>query len=404
MTQFGDMRMGRPMHDIWNPWHGCRKCSEGCAHCYMFTMDRLRGLDGGVVRRNKNAFDYPLQRFRDGSFKVKPGELIRVCMNSDFLIEEADLWRAEVWNIIAQRPDVRFFILTKRPERFAACLPPDWGDGWDNVMLNVSCENQRRADERIPVLLATPAKHKGIMCAPLIGRVDVSRYLGVDKSERLGAERRETEARMTERRETEGDRTEAHGTGIESVERSYARTAAIPGSADNSTRVGRAGRKTAASTSALTVRGAGIEQVICGGENYEGARPCDYDWVKLLAAQCRAANTTFAFIETGSCFVKDGRRFRLRSKELQAQQAYKSGLCSLGRPIVWHLHDALGLPVPRDQWAVPRFRAKCRTCGSLMICNGCSNCGACPPEPLHTLEELCGRDVRTTVTAVWDTR
>ena len=162
------------MHDIWNPWHGCRKASEGCANCYMFTMDRWRGLDGSVVRRNKATFRYPLPRLCDGSFKVRPGELIRVCMTSDFLVEEADAWRDEAWDVMRQRPDVRFWLLTKRPERFAACLPDDWGEGWDNVMLNVTCENQRRADERIAILLATPARHKGIMCAPLIGRADLS--------------------------------------------------------------------------------------------------------------------------------------------------------------------------------------------------------------------------------------
>lgn len=159
------------MHDIWNPWHGCVRVSEGCAHCYMFAMDSARGQDGSVVRRNKTTFNYPLQRARNGSFKVRPGELIRICMNSDFLIDQADPWREEVWDIIHSRPDVRFFILTKRPERFAECLPADWGDGWDNVLLNVTCENQRLADERIPLLLATPAKHKDIMCAPFIGPV-----------------------------------------------------------------------------------------------------------------------------------------------------------------------------------------------------------------------------------------
>jgi protein gp37 len=36
-------REGGAMHDIWNPWHGCRKCSEGCANCYMYYLDGLRG-------------------------------------------------------------------------------------------------------------------------------------------------------------------------------------------------------------------------------------------------------------------------------------------------------------------------------------------------------------------------
>ena len=305
------------MHDIWNPWHGCRRVSEGCAHCYMFTMDAARRLDGGVIRRNKTTFDYPLQRLRDGSPKVRPGELIRVCMNSDFLIEEADAWRDEVWSIIHARPDVRFFILTKRPERFRVCLPPDWGEGWDNVMLNVTCENQRRADERIPILLETPARHKGIMCAPLIGPVSVARYFGT---------------------------------------------------LSNGTR---------------------LEQVICGGENYESPRTCDFSWVQALSEECRAHDVTFAFIETGSNFVVDGRRYRI-PKRLQARQAFKAGVEHRGRPIDWRLTDALGLPLGADELYEPRFRANCRECGSHLICNGCCNCGLCgePAEELRPWDEL----------------
>jgi len=116
------------MHDIWNPWHGCVKISEGCANCYMFAMDRRRLLDGAVIRRNKSGFDYPLRKKRDGSFQVRPGEMIRVCMTFDFFLEEADLWCDEAWDIMHQRPDVKFFLLTKRASRIKECLPDDWGE------------------------------------------------------------------------------------------------------------------------------------------------------------------------------------------------------------------------------------------------------------------------------------
>ena len=49
----------------------------------------------------------------------------RVCMTSDFFLEEADPWRAEVWDIMRQRSDVVFFLLTKRPQRVRECLPPE---------------------------------------------------------------------------------------------------------------------------------------------------------------------------------------------------------------------------------------------------------------------------------------
>ena len=165
------------MHDIWNPWHGCRKCSEGCRNCYMYYLDSLRDKDGSDIYRTKSGFRYPLSKNRDGTYKVKSGEMLRVCMTSDFFLEEADPWRDEAWEIIRQRPDVKFYLLTKRPERVADHLPFGWGDGWENVVFNVTCENQRRADERIPILLDLPFRHKGVMCAPFIGPVSLGKYL-----------------------------------------------------------------------------------------------------------------------------------------------------------------------------------------------------------------------------------
>lgn len=50
------------MHDIWNPWHGCKKISEGCANCYMYFLDKMRDQNGANIYRTKNGFDYPLQK------------------------------------------------------------------------------------------------------------------------------------------------------------------------------------------------------------------------------------------------------------------------------------------------------------------------------------------------------
>ena len=155
------------MHDIWNPWHGCVKCSEGCAHCYMYFLDSQRGHNGAEIYRTKTGFHYPLSRDRAGNYKVKSGEQLRVCMTSDFFLEQADPWRREAWEIMDQRRDISFFLLTKRPERVEKCLPYNWGDGWEHIFFNVTCENQRRADERIPILHSLPFKHKGIRLSRL---------------------------------------------------------------------------------------------------------------------------------------------------------------------------------------------------------------------------------------------
>ena len=43
--------------DIWNPWHGCRKYSEGCDHCYMHYLDNERGKSGGEIYKVKTNSD-----------------------------------------------------------------------------------------------------------------------------------------------------------------------------------------------------------------------------------------------------------------------------------------------------------------------------------------------------------
>ena len=76
------------MHDIWNPWHGCIKISEGCQHCYMYCLDRMRDQDGSRIYKTSN-FNYPIQKDRQGRYRVQSGELLRVCMTSDFFLAEA---------------------------------------------------------------------------------------------------------------------------------------------------------------------------------------------------------------------------------------------------------------------------------------------------------------------------
>lgn len=172
------------MHDIWNLWHGCKKISEGCQNCYMYHLDKSRNADikSNIVTLTNN-FDYPLKKDRFKEYKIKSGEMIRVNMTSDTFIQEADKWRDEMWEIIKKRSDVSFYILTKRANRMRFCLPDDWGDGYENVILNVTCENQARADERIPYLLDIPAKHKGLFCAPLISEINIEEYLKTNQIE-----------------------------------------------------------------------------------------------------------------------------------------------------------------------------------------------------------------------------
>ncbi len=284
---------------IWNPWHGCHKVSEGCEHCYMYFLDGKRGIDTSQVVRTAS-FDLPLRRDRHGNYKLKSGMQLYVGLSTDFFVEEADQWRDEVWSIIRRRPDIAFRILTKRAQRIKNCLPLDWGEGYDNVMLSVTCENQRRADERLPILLDIPAKHKGFMAAPFIGPVDADKYLASGQ----------------------------------------------------------------------------IDEVLCGGENYDGARPCHYEWVKSLSEQCARHDVTFNFIETGTVFVKAGKRYHIPTKHIQSQQAYKSELSHYNGKPVFNLKNH-GESIFDEEYYQPYFPPHCDTCGSRLTCNGCSKCGNC---------------------------
>ena len=178
--------MPKPTHDIWNPWHGCHKCSPGCQNCYMYALDEMRGVEtpSSEVRKTK-AMNYPLSKNRSGVYKVRPGERLRVNMTSDTFVEEADAWRDEMWDIIRKRSDVIFWILTKRPERVLEHLPSDWNDGWENVSMNITTENQEMFDKRLPILLQIPAKHKGICIAPMLGPVNIAEGLASGQIEEV---------------------------------------------------------------------------------------------------------------------------------------------------------------------------------------------------------------------------
>ena len=162
---------------FWNPWHGCRKYSDGCKNCYIYYLDEKHGKDASIITRSKTCFDLPLQKDRHGQYKICSDHDIATCFTSDFFIEDADEWRDDAWAIIKQRPDIDFLICTKRIHRFDRCIPKDWADGYDNVKIAVSCENQDCADKRLPILLGIKAKHKYIFVAPILERVHLGQYL-----------------------------------------------------------------------------------------------------------------------------------------------------------------------------------------------------------------------------------
>lgn len=232
----------------WNPWHGCRKLSEGCRHCYVYRMDAQSDRDPSEVRRNRSTFTLPVSKNRRGEYKYPSGTTFFTCFTSDFFLEDADEWRREVWQMIRARSDCDFFIITKRIDRFEQCIPDDWGDGYDNVTVAVTAENQKMADYRLPIYLSLPIKRKAIICEPLLEVIDLSRYLSAE-----------------------------------------------------------------------------IGSVSVGGESGQDARPCRYEWVLGIRAQCVRANVTFAYHQTGAKLIKDGKLYRI-PKDKQNEQAARASI------------------------------------------------------------------------------
>lgn len=137
--------------DAWNPWHGCQKISPGCQNCYVYRRDGQFGKDSSLVAKTAS-FDLPMRKNRQGEYKLQStGKIVYTCMTSDFFLPEADPWRAEAWQMIRQRSDLHFAIITKRIHRFTQALPEDWGEGYPNVTILCTCENQEQADKRLPI-------------------------------------------------------------------------------------------------------------------------------------------------------------------------------------------------------------------------------------------------------------
>ena len=299
----------------WNLRHGCRKYSAGCRHCYMYKLDEVHDVPEKSARFELTKdIHKPLARDKYGNFKIPPGYILRVNMTSDTFWEEADAYREEMWAVIRKRPDICFYLLTKRAMRIRDCLPADWGEGYENVLLNITCENQAAFNKRWPVLRDIPARHKGMNLAPLLGPIDIRPVLASGQ----------------------------------------------------------------------------IEQVDLGGESFGGVRPCDYRWVKTVSDACREFGVNFAFNSTGTVFVKEGKRYIIRSKEVQRTQAYKSQLSYYHGPVAYKLTDPYdGHVLQPFELRIPKYSVdRCAMCTSMETCVGCTDCGGCRNVQLVSREEM----------------
>lgn len=169
--------------ESWSPITGCTPISEGCANCYAKRMaQRLKGRFGYPEDDPFRVTFHP-DRLKD-SLKWKKPRKIFVCSMGDLFHEDVKFeWIDTVFSVFNLLPQHTFIVLTKRPKRMfewynqADILGWGSGDYNSNTWLGVTVENQKRADERIPILLQVPASVHFVSLEPCLEYIDLEKYL-----------------------------------------------------------------------------------------------------------------------------------------------------------------------------------------------------------------------------------
>ena len=172
---------------------GCTKVSAGCKNCYAEKVFHwvYPGRDFGDIQFHENRLGHPL--------KWKKPRRIFVNSLSDLFHESIpDEWIDKVFAMMAATQRHQYQILTKRPERMhkyivlrgmdARTMGADEPITLPNVWLGVSAEDQKTADQRIPILLDTPAAVRFVSAEPLLGAVDLTSWLGANYNPQHGDE------------------------------------------------------------------------------------------------------------------------------------------------------------------------------------------------------------------------
>jgi len=261
-----------------NPWEGCVRVSPGCDHCYAETRARRFGngaLWEGERRRTSPSYWQQPRKWNRRAADAGVRQTVFCASLADAFDNGAPAFaREDLFALQRQTSSLDWLMLTKRPENITRMLPKDWGDGYRNVALGVSVENQEEADRRIPLLLANPAAMRFLSIEPLLGPVNLRR-LDIDGDGEIDCLRPATE------REIWDDAWAPDATGMSLEE-------AIEGWED-------AGGTYPPSEA----RKRGIDWVIVGGESGPGARPMNPEWARALRDQCQAAGVAFFMKQMG---------------------------------------------------------------------------------------------------------
>lgn len=230
-----------------NPWWGCTKVSPGCSNCYAATFDKRVGGDNWKPNGPRRFFGdahwrEPLKwnaaaEKAGKRAKVFCASMADVCEDRPDLVEP----RGRLVALVDATPWLDWLFLTKRPENFNRLMP--WISTRPNAWAGATAENREQAERRVPELLRVQAAVLFISAEPLLGPVDLSRWINPvceTCSERNNPPRRDGVC------ENCGD--------------------PLPPE---------------------------LSWVIAGAESGPGARPCDVAWLRSLRNQCKDAGVPF---------------------------------------------------------------------------------------------------------------
>lgn len=271
-----------------NPWIGCTKVSPGCKNCYAETYGNRFGVQWGPQGERKRTspanWRKPLTWNRQNwmqcldcgwrgkattrnarfacdacrSENVEPTRQRVFCASlADVFEDRPELvpWRAELFEIIANTPNLDWLLLTKRPENIRRLWPWTQDVTRPNLWLGTSVENQEQALLRIQSLILAPAHVRFLSCEPLLGALDIKRFFWLQGGSTAGPWY---------------DATGRHRGGGGIGGQMFSR-----------------------------VPSGDINWVIAGGESGPHARPMHPDWARSLRDQCAAANVPFFFKQWG---------------------------------------------------------------------------------------------------------
>ncbi len=165
-----------------NPWWGCTKVSPACDHCYAEALAKRRGFQawgpGAPIRLLSDA--HWREPLKWNAAAIEASERPRVfCASMADVFEgrnEHAQLRERLWRLIDKTPNLDWLLLTKRPNKVNQLAP--WGGTWPaNVWVGTTVENQEWTDKRLPHLLAVPSVVRFVSAEPLLGPVDLTRYM-----------------------------------------------------------------------------------------------------------------------------------------------------------------------------------------------------------------------------------